>query len=418
MALHPHARQTADIGHANRSFDLEAFLHRHGNQLIGVARRYSNSSADADDAYQRGMEHLLTKAPVGMDDEALAAWATTVVRNEALQIHRRRRQEVDAEFEEIASGWVSDAPAPDEALLDTEQFAHGREALSRLNPDQTRCLLLRADGLGYPEICEITGFSYAKVNRLLSEGRKAFHLHVGMIDSGLECERLAPVLSLFADGEPLSDEHALKQHLSSCLRCRSTLRDYRDTAGKLGALLPAGAFTLTDPEAHGYIARVGRALRAPVEWLQARLSGPAAEMHHGAEVSLGKKLAVVAGLGASLVVGGGAADHIVNGRDATPVPVQSPRFSSAGGVTAVQHDRSERRRADERRARSERAEVRERRRQREAAREVEAAATASGAEAAERLGGEVDADGVAADPADEAPNDAPTTDGRAEGLAP
>lgn len=361
------------------------------------------------------MEQLLTKAPSDLNDEALAAWTSTVVRNEALQIHRRRRHEVEAEFEEIAEGWVSDAPAPEEMLLDTEQFAQGREALARLNPDQTRCLLLRADGLGYPEICEITGFSYAKVNRLLSEGRKAFHLHVGMIDSGRECERLAPALSMLADGEDPANRDELDRHLSSCLHCKSTLRDYRGTARDLGALMPVGAFALADAEKHGLLARVGQALRAPVDWLQARLSGSAAEMHQGAEVALAKKVAIVVGVGASVVAGGVVAERAVErGSEQSPPSA----ITTPGTISPAQLDKVEVRESAESRARARRADAAERRK-REAAESVEAAAADASAPAASAPGSGTAVDnGVAADPADQPPAGAQGTDGQAEGLAP
>lgn len=412
VAIHPHARDAAD-GNGESRLDLEAFLERFGVQMLAVARRHSNNAADADDAFQRAMEVLLTKAPDLRGDE-LAAWASTVVRNEALQIHRRRRHLVDAEFEEIADRWVSDAPPPEEMLLDTERLGHGREALSRIHPDQARCLLLRADGLGYPEICELTGFSYAKVNRLLSEGRKAFHLHVGMIDSGLECERLAPVLSMVADGEPAPNRAELDRHLETCVHCRSTLRDYRESARDVGALLPLGASGLLDAQNHGLLGRAGQALRAPIDWLQARLAGPASELHQGAEIALGKKIALVAGVCASLVAGGAVVEHAVDdgGDSATPAAIEPPK----GSATApAQTDRARHKRAALRRTRKQRAAARQRQRQLEAASAVEAAAASTAADAATPLSG-VDQP-AAADPAD-SDTSGPLVDGQGEGLAP
>jgi hypothetical protein len=39
------------------------------------------------------------------------------------------------------------------------------------------------------------------VNRCLTEGRRAFLERVAGIEGGIECERLAPLVSLLADGE-------------------------------------------------------------------------------------------------------------------------------------------------------------------------------------------------------------------------
>jgi hypothetical protein len=82
-----------------------------------------------------------------------------------------------------------------------EQLRVGAEAMAALKPQEIRCLLMKAEGLSYQEICEATGFSYTKVNRCLTEGRRAFLKRVAGIESGAECERLEPLISKVADGE-------------------------------------------------------------------------------------------------------------------------------------------------------------------------------------------------------------------------
>jgi hypothetical protein len=51
---------------------------RHGGQIMATARRYAATPEDAEDAYQRGLEILLTKAPTAREDE-LIPWLKTVV---------------------------------------------------------------------------------------------------------------------------------------------------------------------------------------------------------------------------------------------------------------------------------------------------------------------------------------------------
>ena len=46
-------------------------------------------------------------------------------------------------------------------------------ALADLKRDECRALWLLGLGLSYAEICEVTGWTYTKVNRCLSEGRVA-----------------------------------------------------------------------------------------------------------------------------------------------------------------------------------------------------------------------------------------------------
>ena len=58
--------------------------------MLRVARRYSESAADADDAYQRALEKLLTRPPELTESADPLPWLITVVRNEALMIVRSR----------------------------------------------------------------------------------------------------------------------------------------------------------------------------------------------------------------------------------------------------------------------------------------------------------------------------------------
>ena len=53
-------------------------LRRQGAQILATARRYAATPEDAEDAYQRGIEILLTKAPSTREQE-LIPWLKTVV---------------------------------------------------------------------------------------------------------------------------------------------------------------------------------------------------------------------------------------------------------------------------------------------------------------------------------------------------
>ena len=64
-------------------------------EMLATARRYSQSPHDAEDAYQRAAEILLTHEPRGTDDE-LCRWLRTTVKHEALAIRRHRRRVVPA----------------------------------------------------------------------------------------------------------------------------------------------------------------------------------------------------------------------------------------------------------------------------------------------------------------------------------
>ena len=119
-------------------------IRRHGAQIMSTARRYAATPEDAEDAYQRGLEILLTKAPSTHEDD-LVPWLKTVVKHEAFAIRKQReRHGIPSERDELA-------PAPadtHEQVERLDRLGRGAEALNRLKPAETRCLLLLAEGVG------------------------------------------------------------------------------------------------------------------------------------------------------------------------------------------------------------------------------------------------------------------------------
>lgn len=284
----------------------ESLIERYGNQWIATARRASATSADAEDAYQRALEALLTKPPAETDPERIAAWMHTVIRNEALQSIRSTRREVDGEFEVMAGGLAADVAIPDEYVVEVETHEVAKEALRRLRPDQTRCLLLRADGFDYPEICRVTGFSYAKVNRLLSEGRKAARVRAESIASGRECERIEPLISMLVD-RALDEaaENDVQMHVAHCAHCRSTVRDYAQTPRRLAAALPFGAALSHE----GWWQRLFDPVRQAAEFVQTRIGGGDLD----AGTALAKKALAVVAVGATAAGAGVAVQQSSSG---------------------------------------------------------------------------------------------------------
>jgi RNA polymerase sigma factor (sigma-70 family) len=135
-------------------------VERHSVQIIATARRYSLTAEDAEDAYQRGLEILLTKAPSLMEDD-LVPWLKTVVKHEAFTIRKQRQRAELAADPELGSGGF--APPTHEQAERHERLRMGAEAMSRLKPQEVRCLLLRAEGYSYKQICDETGWTYTKV---------------------------------------------------------------------------------------------------------------------------------------------------------------------------------------------------------------------------------------------------------------
>jgi RNA polymerase sigma factor (sigma-70 family) len=211
-------------------------LARHSAGILATARRYSATLEDAEDAYQRGVEILLTKAPTTTEDELLP-WLKTVVKHEAFAVRKSSGRALPTA--EPMAGEPDELAFTDDRAERYEQLRIGAEAMSSLKPQEIRCLLLRAEGLSYQEICEVTGFSYTKVNRCLTEGRRSFLKRVAGIEAGAECERLAPLISKVADGEASPEEmRVVRPHLKGCLACKATLREYRAAPARLAGLVP------------------------------------------------------------------------------------------------------------------------------------------------------------------------------------
>jgi RNA polymerase sigma factor (sigma-70 family) len=210
----------------------------HAESLLRTARRYSLCPDDAQDAYQRALEIFMGHAD-RLDGGNAAGWLHVVVKREAQTIRRSRARAVAAHEVDLDAQEARSLPTPDERLATFDLVGRAAESLQRLKPQELRALWLRAQGHSYNEISALTGWSYTKVNRCLTEGRRSFLSRYATIESGAECERWLPVLSAMVDGEATSEQIVdLRPHLRNCPGCRATLRTLQDSAEPLSAVLP------------------------------------------------------------------------------------------------------------------------------------------------------------------------------------
>lgn len=274
---------------------------KYGSLILQDATRYSVNASDAEDAYQRSLEILLTKAPT-TDPDQLVPWLRTVVRNEALAIARSRHnthQEFKPEHADAASPEALPTDDVVESLADLER---GAEALKHLSEDQVTCLIAQSAGMSYDEIVAMTGFTRRKVTRCIENGRHAFTRKVDAIASGTECERMEPLIHKLLDGDADAAIN-LRPHLRHCIACRARLRAYDSAPRNVAALFPPSLVVVGYPHP-GFFARIA-------DWCQAM--GDRVAMHllgaeKWAEASGAKKVAIVATV-ATATAGGGAAVH-------------------------------------------------------------------------------------------------------------
>jgi hypothetical protein len=230
-----------------------------------------------------------------------------VVKHEALALNRSRRRMVGAADVDLDALEARTSASPEERVLAADRVARSAEALHGLKPQEVRALWLRALGHSYEQICEVTGWTYTKVNRCLAEGRKSFLERYAGIESGQECERLAPMLSAFVDGEAdASQAVALRAHLRQCLACRATVRGLHDASQPLTVVLPGTALVA----ANGGVEHTGSFFVRVYETVSLHLHERAANSVLRAQavfdtVTAGKMAAAAAS--AAAVAGGGFA---------------------------------------------------------------------------------------------------------------
>lgn len=308
-------------GDDGRDLVLE-ILGAYASSLLSLARRHSLCADDAHDAYQRAVEILLRRA-ARLERDTAASWMRTVVKHEAMAV-RAERQALLAREEPDLDARPATTPSEEERVERFDRLTAAAEALQSLKSQEVQALVLRAEGHSYREIGELMGWSYTKVNRLLSEGRASFRDRYEAIASGAECERWAPVLSRLCDGETSVRELvAIRRHLRRCPGCRATLRAYVDAPRNVGALVPAAAVAglAVAPGAgllSGLVETIGGGLG-----LHERVTLAAGKLSAAAEAATSSKLAAVAASTAALAGGGVVVERAVRHEATSPAAAKA-----------------------------------------------------------------------------------------------
>lgn len=275
-------------------------LRMHADSLLRVARRHSLCLDDAQDAYQRAVEIFLRHAAT-LEADGAHKWLHTVLKHEAMRIRGGRTRMVSSEDVDFDTHEARDLPDADEQLVRFERTTRSAEALQRLKPQELRALWLKAQGHSYEEIANICSWSYTKVNRCITEGRRSFLDRYADIGSGAECRRWEPVLSAMVDGEAAAkDLTAVRPHLRNCPACRARVRALRESSLGLAALLPPSALA-----SGGLFARLH-------DVIAERILLSATKLQAGLEAALPGKLAVVAASAAAIAGGGVAVERVVS----------------------------------------------------------------------------------------------------------
>ena len=120
----------------------------------------------AQEATQEVFLRLYTSLKKGEEIQNPRGWIFRVAHNLGLKVRARQASQslFDPDLESQLAGSAAD---PEQSLLDREQSLRFHRAVQRLSEQQRRCLLLRLEGLRYPEIGTILGISPSAVGEFL-----------------------------------------------------------------------------------------------------------------------------------------------------------------------------------------------------------------------------------------------------------
>jgi RNA polymerase sigma factor (sigma-70 family) len=190
-----------------------------------VARQASLCHDDALDAYQRALEIFVRRVET-VDPETEVAWLKVVVRHEAMAIRRSRMESVTGDELDLDAFVPAVERSVEDKIASEERVRRSAEALRALKPDEAKALMMKAHGLSYAEIGAQNGWSYTKVNRAVTEGRRHFISAYEGIESGAECERFEPIVQALSAGAATTAQVLqIRPHLRHCTACRATVRE-------------------------------------------------------------------------------------------------------------------------------------------------------------------------------------------------
>jgi len=306
---------------------------QHADSLLRTARRHSLCADDAQDAYQRTMEIFVRRAAT-LDAERAHKWVHTVCKHEAMAVRAQRQQLVSAEEPDLDREEARHVPSPEEQMVSFDRLRRSAEALQRLKPHELRALWLKAEGFSYAEICRQTGWTHTKVNRCITEGRRAFLARYARIEGGDECERWLPLLSAIVDGEATPEQLLeVRPHLRNCTACRATVREMHATSAPLAALLPVALAPAAADHGHERAAGLFvRLYEAVAGGIHERAASAALKIQAAAEAASAGKLAAIAA-SAAAIAGGGAV--VVDGAANEAHHRASPPHAVAQGTSST-----------------------------------------------------------------------------------
>jgi RNA polymerase sigma-70 factor (ECF subfamily) len=162
---------------------FEALFRAHYDALCGFARRYTDSSAVAEELVQDVFTRIWVDRARWPSTHNPRAYLFTAVRNRALNAGKRRQMEADWVDAEIAGAEpaLTTADPPTTPIADPDAHAHLDRAMASL-PERCRLVMhLRwREGMSYADIAAVMGISVKGVENQLARGLKSLRRAFGI----------------------------------------------------------------------------------------------------------------------------------------------------------------------------------------------------------------------------------------------
>ncbi|MEN0129092.1 MAG: sigma-70 family RNA polymerase sigma factor [Brevundimonas sp.] len=334
-------REDAELIAAVRGGDAEAtgeLYERHAGAALVVARRYTDSAADAEDVVADSFTAVFLALQRGNGpDVAFRAYLFTVVRRMAgLQRAKARRAEPTDDVASLEAGTAWAGTAEEPALEGFERGVVARAFHSL--PERWQAVLwhTEVEGLQPAQIAPILGLTANGVAALAYRAREGLrqaylqqHLN-DQLDDG--CRAVAGKLGSYVRGGLGTRETTqVEQHLETCGECRALVLELSDVNHGMRAVIAPLVLGLAGVGALTHLLPVGGGLAA----------GAALAGGHGEGVAAGTA-AAGAGGAAVAAAGGGTTAASVGGLaafiasiPATAVAVAAGAVVLAGVATAI-----------------------------------------------------------------------------------
>jgi DNA-directed RNA polymerase specialized sigma24 family protein len=173
-------RQTSDNRRSRTQALATSLYTAHHRRLLAIGKRNSPTTEDAEEALHDTFILFINHFDPANGAPPLA-WLTLTLKRRCWATYRRqqllhRQQPLpngDPSAADAGNELLDPSRLPDELAVVSANVSEARHKINQLKPDERRALSLLAIGYSYREICDLTGWTYTKVNRCISEGRAA-----------------------------------------------------------------------------------------------------------------------------------------------------------------------------------------------------------------------------------------------------